>query len=194
MSATPQDRLPFVRLVDRLRGLPGLPLVAVDGLSGSGKSWLADRLAVALGWRLLGMDDFVPGWDKLTVGVQRVRDELVTPLTRGETARIEPWDWEASRFAPAIEVPPAGGLILEGSGAIAAAGGSGAFAIWVAEDESVRAERLRERFDYPIYRPHIEQWALQERQVADAARSARVADLVVSALAEDSMAVRDKRP
>jgi uridine kinase len=40
-------------------------LIGLDGRSGSGKTWLADRLARPLDAPVIHLDDLYPGWDGL---------------------------------------------------------------------------------------------------------------------------------
>ncbi|MFG2647434.1 uridine kinase [Streptomyces sp. NPDC048436] len=93
-------------------------LVAVDGHAGSGKSTFADRLAEALGGApVLRLDD-IASHDELFGWTERLRRQVITPLSHGETAHYETYDWNARRFGPDVRtLPPAPVIIIEGVGA-----------------------------------------------------------------------------
>lgn len=107
-------------LAARLRALPPscgtVRLVAVDGHAGSGKTTFAAALASALdGAPVLHLDDLATH-DELFDWTGRLREQVLEPLRRGETARPAKYDWVARRFGPALEVPPAPVVLLEGVG------------------------------------------------------------------------------
>lgn len=120
MTAHPHTPLP--RLADTLRRLPPscgpVRLVAVDGHAGSGKSTFAGRLAEALGGApVLRLDD-IASHDRLFDWTQRLREQVLGPLSRGETAHYATYDWHARRFGPADRpLPPAPVVLVEGVGA-----------------------------------------------------------------------------
>ncbi|MGV9884218.1 uridine kinase family protein [Streptomyces sp. NPDC003006] len=117
---TPPASLP--RLAAALRRLPPscgpVRLIAVDGHAGSGKSTFARRLAEALGGApVLRLDD-IASHDELFGWTERLRRQILGPLSRGETARHATYDWNERRFGPAGEtVEPAPVVIVEGVGA-----------------------------------------------------------------------------
>ncbi|QGV81677.1 uridine kinase family protein [Streptomyces ficellus] len=104
-----------------LRALPPscgpVRLVAVDGHAGSGKSTFAGRLATALGGApVLHLDDLATH-DELFAWTERLRAQALGPLSRGEVARIHPYDWNLRRFGPPVPLPPAPVVLIEGVGA-----------------------------------------------------------------------------
>ena len=123
-------------------------MVVIDGPSGSGKSTFATRLAEATGAGLLRLEDMYPGWDGLDEGAQRLVDDVLEPLSRGEQATIRRWDWLAMR---------------EGVGA-----GSRAAApfisllIWLEAETEERYARAIAR-DGELYLGHWDRWAAQEQ-------------------------------
>ncbi|MBO1331526.1 AAA family ATPase [Streptomyces sp. VRA16 Mangrove soil] len=113
--------MPLAQYADRLRRLPPfcgpVRLVGVDGHAGSGKSTFADRLARALGGApVLHLDD-IASHDALFAWTERLRAQVLDPLSRGETARYETYDWHARRFGEARQLPPAEVVLVEGVGA-----------------------------------------------------------------------------
>ncbi|WP_371530323.1 hypothetical protein OG302_34415 [Streptomyces sp. NBC_01283] len=113
---------PLSRVAAELRRLPTscgpVRLVAVDGHAGSGKSTFADRLAGALGGApVLRLDD-IASHDALFDWTERLRRQVIVPLSRGESAHYETYDWHARRFGPQCRtLPPAPVVLVEGVGA-----------------------------------------------------------------------------
>ncbi|MFD3665046.1 uridine kinase [Streptomyces sp. NPDC058659] len=92
-------------------------LVAVDGHAGSGKSTLAARLSTALGGApVLHLDDLATH-EELFAWTERLRRQVLEPLSRGETALYRPYDWHRRRFGEARALPPAPVVLVEGVGA-----------------------------------------------------------------------------
>jgi uridine kinase len=156
-------------------------LVCIDGPSGSGKSSLARRLAIALGDPpLVQMDDLYPGWDGLAEAVPLLCDRIVTPLAAGMPARYRRYDWVVGGYAEEhdLGVPPL--LLVEGvaSGARAVARHT-ALLIWVEAPRDERFRRGIER-DGESYRPHWERWARQEEAHFAAEGTRARADLRVN--------------
>ena len=138
-------------------------MVVIDGPSGSGKSTFATRLAEATGAGLLRLEDMYPGWDGLAEGAQRLVDDVLEPLSRGEQAMIRRWDWLAMRELdrePLVIEPL---LVIEGVGA-----GSRAAApfisllIWLEAETEERYARAIAR-DGELYLGHWDRWAAQEQ-------------------------------
>ena len=103
-------------------------MVALDGRSGAGKSTLAAGMAEALDGAVVHVDDFyrdMPDASRLTLsptqGVdrffdwQRLREEALTPLARGQPARFGCFDWFAGRGLTApTRVEPRDVVLVEG--------------------------------------------------------------------------------
>ncbi|MFB6841511.1 uridine kinase [Streptomyces sp. NPDC056361] len=109
------------RAADALLRLPPscgpVRLVAVDGHAGSGKSTLAGRLSAALGDApVLHLDDLATH-EELFEWTGRLREQVLGPLSRGETAVCHRYDWGARRFGEAVELPAAPVVLVEGVGA-----------------------------------------------------------------------------
>lgn len=111
----------LARHADDLSALPPscgpVRLVAVDGHAGSGKSTFAARLATALGGApVLQLDDLATH-EELFGWTGRLREQVILPLSRGESARYAPYDWTERRFGPARTLEPAPVVLVEGVGA-----------------------------------------------------------------------------
>ncbi|MGY0487821.1 uridine kinase family protein [Streptomyces sp. WG-D5] len=114
-------RVPLADLADRIRRLPPscgpVRLVGVDGHAGSGKSTFAARLAEALGGApVLRLDD-IASHDALFAWTDRLRTQVLAPLSRGESARYETYDWNARRRTAGGALPAADVVLIEGVGA-----------------------------------------------------------------------------
>ncbi|MFJ9108255.1 uridine kinase [Streptomyces sp. NPDC102283] len=111
----------LARHADDLSALPPscgpVRLVAVDGHAGSGKSTFAARLAAALGGaQVLHLDDLATH-EELFGWMGRLREQVLLPLSRGESARYAPYDWTERRFGPARTLEPTPVVLVEGVGA-----------------------------------------------------------------------------
>ncbi len=114
--ATPVPTLAH-RLLDAAGPVGGRPLViAIDGRSGAGKSWLARRLAEELGGVVLHTDD-VAWWEPMFSWGHLVRDGVLAPAHRGEPVDFTPPAW-VERGREGSLVVPAGTrvLVVEGVG------------------------------------------------------------------------------
>lgn len=68
-------------------------IILIDGPSGSGKTTLANRLGFILGWPVVHLDDFYPGWSGLAAGRDMVAGVILE-------RRFQRWDWD--RNAPGL--------------------------------------------------------------------------------------------
>ncbi|MFJ8666680.1 uridine kinase [Streptomyces sp. NPDC093600] len=91
-------------------------LIAVDGHAGSGKSTFAGRLAARLAAPVLRLDDLATH-EELFAWTERMRDQVIEPLSRGEAAVYHPYDWNLRAFGPPRALPPAPVVLIEGVGA-----------------------------------------------------------------------------
>lgn len=124
-NADPPDCPEFQTLLSRVVELQA-PLarpiiIAVSGFGGAGKSTLAERLREQLGdAEVVSIDSFIvnrlqkrsddwEGFDR-----ERFRTQVLEPVTRGETARYEEYDWETNAMAGWRSVPRVACLIVEG--------------------------------------------------------------------------------
>ncbi|MGI9187725.1 MAG: AAA family ATPase, partial [Gaiellales bacterium] len=170
------ERLPAGRLMraDELAALAGevrglaarcgtTTVLVIDGPSGSGKSTFATRLAEATGAGLLRLEDMYPGWDGLDEGTQRLVDDVLAPLARGEQATVRRWDWHAMRECEREPLNTAALLVVEGVGAGSrAAAPFVSLLIWLEADTEERYARAIAR-DGETYLGHWDRWAAQEQ-------------------------------
>ncbi|MEV0785849.1 hypothetical protein AB0I52_23375 [Streptomyces sp. NPDC050423] len=105
----------------RLRTLPPscgpVRLIGVDGHAGSGKSTFAARLAAVLDDApVLHLDDLATH-EEFFDWTDRLREQVLGPLSHGAPARYEPYDWTARGFGPPRVLEPAPVVLVEGVGA-----------------------------------------------------------------------------
>jgi uridine kinase len=96
-------------------------LLSIDGPAGSGKTTLAAAVdeaarAVVGSVRLLHMDDVYEGWRGLGSAPQRLRNDVLEPLSFGRPGFYRRWDWVADDWAELHAVRPVDLLIVEGVG------------------------------------------------------------------------------
>jgi len=176
--------------------LAGVRLVALDGRSGSGKSWLAGQLAGPIGAPVIHLEDLYPGWDGLARTGEILADWVTGPLGRGQPARWRRFDWETMAYAEWHTTEPADMIILEGCGSIRA-GLAAAYAarIWVEAPAAARHQRLRARPDWPAYQPFAQQWARDEDRLYQAEQTPEHCGFVIENPAPDgTVRVSVRRP
>jgi hypothetical protein len=155
-------------------------VVAVDGMSGSGKSTFAIRLADQLGAPIVSTDAFVPGWSGLRTSIDLLVEWILVPLARGEQARWRRYDWEAAAPGGWETVPVSTFLVIEGCGVgVPAAARLLSYLVFVDTPDHQRQRRIRRRSDWAVYAPHAEHWAEQEAALQVGAGSIERAQLVV---------------
>lgn len=121
-------------------------ILLIDGRSGSGKTVLADMLAGDLGATVVHMDDLYEGWHGLQAAALYAVRQILEPLSLGEPARWQRWDWAAGTRAEWHELPAGSSLVLEGCGSLTRASRELADrAIWLACDETTRRARALAR-------------------------------------------------
>ena len=113
-------RTALAGFAERLTALPPscgpVRLVAVDGHAGSGKTTFADALSSALdGAPTVHLDDLATH-DRLFEWTDRLRTEVLDPLSHGRTANHRVYDWTERRFHGSRAVPPAPVVLVEGVG------------------------------------------------------------------------------
>ena len=99
-------------------------LVLVDGLGGAGKTVLAETLAAELGAPVVEGDDFYrPSAQRRREAAEgigasfdwrRLERQVLAPLSRGEGARYQRYDWDEDRLGDWISLPGQGTVVVEG--------------------------------------------------------------------------------
>lgn len=119
---------PILQAADKLAWSNRPALIAIDGRSGSGKTLLAQAIAVHLRCPVFHLDHFFlppelrtqerlsqPGGN---VHFERVRDELLSPLLTGGTVCFRPWNCRAGCYDPPVRWSGSRTAVIEGSYAL----------------------------------------------------------------------------
>jgi cytidylate kinase len=155
-------------------------LIAVDGRSGSGKSWLASELAAPLDAPVIHLDDLYPGWDGLAKTADVLAEWVIGPLSRQQPARWRRFDWDTMSYAEWHTTAAAGVVMLEGCGSIRSAlADAYAARIWVEAPAAARRQRLRARPDWAAYEPFARQWAAGEDHIYRTEHTRQHCDVIV---------------
>jgi cytidylate kinase len=175
-------RADLIDVITRTHPRAGLTrVIAVDGLSGSGKSTVARTIADALTAPTINLDDIYGGWTGLAGVSAQLREWVIEPLIGGRDPRWRRFDWARQRYGEWVTTPRARNLVIEGCGA-----GGLAIAdqisvlIWVEASYEERLARLRARADWPWYAPHEAAWRRQEVTLLERERTPSRADVIVT--------------
>jgi uridine kinase len=164
---------PIEQVVERARTVP-VPIVLIDGRSGSGKTELGTLVAERLNAQLVRLDDLYPGWDGLDAGSQLVVTDLL------ERHRWRRWDWQSSSFAEEHSLDPLRALVIDGCGSLRGSSRDlSTLGVWVELDTARRKARALAR-DGEQYAPHWDAWAEQEQRFIDREHPRQLADLIVN--------------
>jgi uridine kinase len=129
-------------VIDAIMQRPGpVRLVAIDGPGGAGKSTLAQRMSAATGGApVVHTDDFASA-DNPIDWWPRLLAQVIEPLSNGQPAHYQRYDWPSGSLAEWHTLDPAPIIVIEG---VTAARREWrhqlSYVIWV---ETPRNERLR---------------------------------------------------
>jgi len=165
-------------------------LVAVDGPSGSGKSWFAGRLAKAADVPVVHTDDLLDGWEDQFTFWTRLEEQVLEPLRRGRRATYQRYLWHRRAFGGVpVTVEPAAAVLLEGvTSARRAIRPELSFSVFVTAPADLRWRRVlaRDGSDDVAFRAYLERWRAAEDEHFAADATAAHVDLVVDGAAESS--------
>ncbi len=95
----------------------GIRIIGIDGRSGSGKSFLAERLSALMAAPIIEIDDFV-SWDCFAGWWPRFDEQVLAPLLAGRDARFQARAWQSDWYGSSLGAwktqPWSPTVILEG--------------------------------------------------------------------------------
>lgn len=142
-------------------------IIAIDGPSGSGKSYFAKRLSNVLTNSFIVEMDYFISWNSLDAGVERAIHQLFEPLLNPGKVRYHARDWAGDFFGDGLgewkDVPVRDYIIAEGIG-------SGRIEyskylnvlVWVEAPEDLCIKRGLER-DSAVLLNHWETFKIKEK-------------------------------
>ena len=195
-------RIPTADVVDRIATLASRKaplLVALDGGAGAGKTTFAEALADSL--RASGLpvamvktdlffrpvserwagpiEDMPIGYD---LDWERLRDEIITPLREGRSARAQLYDWATDGPGAWLDIEPSGVVIVDGVFALREELASlYDLRIWLRCPRSTRVRRLLSREDTP--QSEIDNWLPVEDRYVEVHKPEDCADLTIDSTA-----------
>ncbi|MFT4186497.1 MAG: hypothetical protein QM613_04620 [Micrococcaceae bacterium] len=137
--------------------------IGIDGLSGSGKTQLAEKIAKKFDIPIFHIEDLYLGWDGLTAGITEYK-RILPLLKSGVNTQYISWDWQHNKKQNS-QIEPRQLMIFEGVGACV--GQTKEFldyTIWLDCEEEKRKQQALTR-DGDQYRPYWNTWARQEKQL-----------------------------
>lgn len=192
---------------------PTTRLVFVDGLGGAGKSVLAEALAGELGAAVVQGDDFYrPSAERESSAEQsaavgasfdwrRLELQVLAPLSRGQGARYQRYNWADDQLADWVTVPGGGTVVVEGVYLLRnELRRYASVSIWVETLREVRLARGVERDGEAARSRWVDEWMPAEDAYVSAMRPDAAATLVVDGQGLSdidsgrSLAVIDARP
>lgn len=115
----------FNRIDELLRSTDGQVIIGIDGMSGSGKSFLAELLTDSYDCNVFHMDDYFLPLEKRTkerlsepggnVHYERFKDEVLNPLKKNQAATHRAYNCGNWTFSEPMTVEPKRLNIIEGS-------------------------------------------------------------------------------
>jgi uridine kinase len=110
----------YVKVIETLSNTKSIPtIVSIDGVAGSGKTTLAQRIQNDLTEvEIIHMDDLYDGWtNPLSTPLStRIANQILTPYIDGMPTKYKKYNWFLEKFDEEVSVIPTKYLILEGVG------------------------------------------------------------------------------
>ncbi len=185
-------------------------LIGIDGGAGAGKStftkWLAARLAneisspvpIVLTDRIYRVraDRWQGAAEEMPIGYdldwERIRDEILVPLTEGATARFRLYDWIEDRLGEVVEIEAGGVTIIDGVFALRRElADRYGLRVWLTCPLETRIARLLGRGD--TSRKELDYWLPIEQRYHESHAPEECAHLVLDSAADLSAADASRR-
>jgi uridine kinase len=154
-------------------------VIAVDGHGGSGKTTLAERLAMFLGAPIVHTDDFA-SWEEPINWWPRLLEQVLRPLAARNAVRYQRYDWTLHQLGEWVELAADAYVVLEGVSASRDAFRPYlSFAIWLETPRETCLARGIER-DGADMLSQWHQWMADEDRYVELEQPRLRADLVVA--------------
>ncbi len=144
-----------------------MPLLAIDGPAGAGKTTLAAKLeaeySVDSTVRIIHMDDLYNGWnDGLGQSLTDTLQAITTAYLSGDQCTVKVFNWHLMNFDREEVIVPTDYLILEGVGAAQkVVRDAGAITYWLDIDAETGLQRVLAR-DGAHIEEEMRQWQIQQ--------------------------------
>ena len=148
-------------------GNAGVPLLAIDGPAGAGKTTLAAKLeaeySVDSTVRIIHMDDLYNGWnDGLGQSLTDTLQAITAAYLSGNQCTVKVFNWHLMNFDREEVIAPTDYLILEGVGAAQkVVRDAGAITYWLDIDAETGLQRVLAR-DGAHIEEEMRQWQIQQ--------------------------------
>lgn len=161
-------------------------IFAIDGVAGSGKTYLAERLKGSFqDSQVIHMDDLYRGWNNPFSDdlINRTLEQVINPFKNQQIITFQKFNWAINDFDQSIIVKPSQILFLEGVGA-----GQLEFRkylskiVWVEFDVTKGLERVIAR-DGQGVRNEMEQFLIDQNKHFATELTKKVADYAISGVA-----------
>lgn len=143
-------------------------VIAIDGVAGSGKTTLAQKLAQDLvDSQIIHMDDLYQGWDKPFSSdlILRVISQVLDPFSTLVESQYSKYNWKSNSFDTFHKLKPSKYLILEGVGAAQSVFHKYFYKIiWLEMDVDVGFERVLRR-DGEQYREKMRKFLIDQAEL-----------------------------
>lgn len=171
-------------------------LIGIDGGAGAGKTtftrWFADQIKKYAAPVSIVLTDLIyrPTADRWAGAVEdmpigydldweRIRDEVILPLSSGRTAQFQLYDWVKDRLNEMVNIEPGGVTIIDGVFALRKElVDYYDLRLWFSCPLEVRVARLLQRGDTP--QSEIDYWLPIEKRYHEEHKPEKSADLVIN--------------
>ena len=184
----------FQPVVDIVNGLLGgnrdCIIVAIDGMSASGKSTLGFYLKELFDCNLFHMDDFFLQTHQRTekrlaevggnVDYERFQEEVLEPILKKETVIYRPFHCNVMEIRGEIEMPFKRLNIIEGSYSLHPYfRGIHTLRVFTEISEELQIERIRNRNGEKMLNRFLNEWIPKENAYFETFRTKQLSDLVI---------------
>lgn len=177
----------LVKLIQQKSNGHELFLVAIDGCTASGKTTLAERMAIVLNAPIIHLDDFYqpnkteerlsqPGGN---CDHERFESEVLIPLKKSGEVSYRPYDCQRDAYLEPIKIMKSKIIIVEGSYALyPSLSKYYDFRIFLTLDPKLQLERLKIR-NPQQYDTFVSEWIPLEEKYFEVCRPQKQCDLVI---------------